>query len=109
MPPGGEVERGETPRRAAVRELKEETGLDGELLLVPAAVSVRSYHPDLPPTLGLSYAAVIDREIPLSGEHGQPAAWVDLEEERQSAFPDDRDRIRAYMRRLAVEHGVEAH
>src|SRR5688500_2315318 len=65
VPPGGQVEPGESPRAAARRELCEETGLDVDLLARPAAVSVRSYHPDKPVTLGLSYAAIADPAAPL--------------------------------------------
>lgn len=46
VPPGGKVEPREMPREAARRELFEETGLEAELLARPAAVSVRSYHPE---------------------------------------------------------------
>jgi hypothetical protein len=58
--------------------------------------------------LGLSYGAVIGRDVPLGGESGQPPKWVNLDEEWASAFPEDRDRIRAYVRRLAAEHSVGA-
>ncbi|MEU9884803.1 NUDIX hydrolase [Sphaerisporangium sp. NPDC051011] len=108
VPPGGKVECGETPRAAAVRELKEETGLSAELLPAPAAVTVRSYRADWCPTLGLSYAAVIGLDVPLGGESGQPPKWVDMDEEWESVFPEDRDRIRAYLRRLAAGHPVAA-
>ena len=65
VPPGGRVEVGETPREGASRELLEETGLRVELLPEPAAVAVRSYHPDHSVTLGLLYAAVADTATPL--------------------------------------------
>lgn len=94
VPPGGKVEPGETPREAARRELWEETGLRAELLSRPAAVAVRSYHRDWPPTLGLSYAAIVDSSTPLATERGQPAAWTSLDHDWGSFFADDQPRIR---------------
>lgn len=106
--PGGRVEGelGETPREAAAREFLEETGVPCELVPVPAAAYLRSYRSDWTPTLGISYGAVVDRSLPLSGEAGQPAAWVPLDEDWDGAFPEDRDRIRRYVRALALERSV---
>lgn len=104
VPPGGKVEVGETPRTAAARELREETGVSGELLPAPAAVAIRSFRADWAPTLSLSYCAIISRDAPLRGEKEQPSRWVDLDETWESMFPDDRDRIRAHVRRMAAEH-----
>ena len=96
VPPGGAVERGETPRAAAARELAEETGVALPLLPQPAAVAVRSYGPGWAPTLGLSYAAVCDLSVPLRPEPGQHAAWTPLAEPWRSSFADDRARMCAY-------------
>jgi len=96
VPPGGKVDPGETPREAAVRELFEETGIRATLLPRPAAVAVRSYHPDWSATLGLSYAALVDASCPLLAESGQPVAWTALDQDWASFFPDDRPRIRRH-------------
>jgi 8-oxo-dGTP diphosphatase len=104
VPPGGTVEPGEAPRVAAARELVEETGVSAELLEVPAAVCVRSYRSDWAPTLGLSYAAIVRLDARLGGESGQPPRWFALDEEWESVFPEDRDRIRAHAVRLMTSH-----
>ncbi|MFI2303022.1 NUDIX domain-containing protein [Actinacidiphila glaucinigra] len=105
VPPGGKVEAGETPRDGASRELLEETGLEPELLPDPAAVAVRSYHPDHPVTLGLSYAAVVDAATPFVAEDGQPVAWTPLAEGWESCFPGDLLRIRQHAAWLAGRTG----
>ncbi|WP_405865878.1 MULTISPECIES: NUDIX domain-containing protein [unclassified Streptomyces] len=107
VPPGGKVDPGETPREAARRELFEETGVRAELLPVPAAVMVRSYHPDWSATVGLTFLEVLDRRTQLTPEEGQPAAWLPLDEPWQGWFAEDRLRMKQCADRLR-EQGDEA-
>lgn len=100
VPPGGRAEPGEVPREAAARELAEEAGIVAELLPRPAAAMVRSYHADWPPTLGLTYVAIVDTATPLAPEPGQPAEWKSVAHGWQSSFPDDQKRIVAYIERI---------
>jgi hypothetical protein len=87
--------------------LFEETGLRVELMPEPAAVAVRSYHPDHSVTLGLSYAAVVDAAAPLVAETGQPVAWKRLNEGWESYFPDDPSRICQHA--VWMAHRVSRH
>lgn len=103
VPPGGRAEPGEVPRQAAARELAEETGICAEFPPRPAAAMVRSYHADWPETLGLTYVAIVDTTTPLTTEPGQPAQWHDLAQPWESSFPDDRERMLAYVERTRVE------
>ncbi|WP_328432528.1 NUDIX hydrolase [Streptomyces sp. NBC_00453] len=97
---------GETPREAARRELLEETGVRAELLEPPAAVTVRSYHPDWSATVGVTFVEVLDRRTKLTPEEGQPAAWLPLNQPWQGWFSDDRLLMRQCTHRLRQQgHG----
>jgi 8-oxo-dGTP diphosphatase len=100
VPPGGKVDPGETPREAARRELFEETGVRAELFPVPAAVTVRSYHPDWSATLGVTFLEVIDRRTELTPEEGQPAVWLPLDEAWDGWFSEDRLRMKQCTEQL---------
>lgn len=105
VPPGGRVEPGETPREGARRELFEETGVQVELLPEPAAATVRSYSPEWPATLGLSFVAIASATTPLLAERGQPAAWTPLDKDWAGYFPEDAPRVRQHARWLRETSG----
>ena len=77
--PGGAVDAGEGPEEAAIRELREESGLDvvGELELVGAYLAY-FWGRDV---LLLSYRAEVDGEVAISSEH-EGEQWIDPVEMR---------------------------
>ncbi len=106
VPPGGAVDEEEDPRTAAVREVREETGLSVELSSRPSAVAVRSFRADWCPTLALSYCAIV-HEIAVVSESGQPAAWTSLRAGWDGYFAEDVDRLRRHADRLTREGKAE--
>jgi 8-oxo-dGTP diphosphatase len=78
-------------------------GLHLELLEQPAAVAIRSFHPGLPVTLSVSYAAIASPSRPLVPEAGQPAAWTALSRDWASCFAEDRARMRQYLNMAGLE------
>ena len=74
--PGGRVEEGETLAEAVVRELREETGIEGvcgELIGVEEVLA-EGFH-----FVILDYAvSVLERSDPVAGDDAAEAAWVPL-------------------------------
>jgi 8-oxo-dGTP diphosphatase len=97
VPPGGAAEQGESPRRAAQRELAEEAGLVVDLEPRPAVASRRSFRDGWTETLALTYVAVTARTA-LTSEPGQICSWWPLNREWSSRFPDDRTRMLEFLR-----------
>ena len=91
--PGGHVELGEDPARAAARELQEETGIESvPLLATPAVVHAGVF----PARNGrpahhhwnLGYLFVVDESVALRAEEGAPVAWFDVESLPSPAVAD---------------------
>jgi len=76
--PGGFIEPGETARQATLRELKEETGLEGEIVELLGVYD--DHYEDDTYTLGAHYIVKITAGTPTAGDDAASLEWVDLED-----------------------------
>jgi 8-oxo-dGTP pyrophosphatase MutT (NUDIX family) len=97
----GRIERGERPENAAVREVREETGLAVERLY---NVTVQPFylHQDGAVMLAVVFAAIVpDAPLTLGPEHTR-AEWMPIAEaERRFAWPRERANVRDAAELLA--------
>jgi 8-oxo-dGTP diphosphatase len=104
--PGGHVDTDETSRTAAVRELREETGLD----LDPRAFRIIDVYdePDRDPrarVISVVYAVHL-HELPgrlQAGDDAAAAAWFDIEETLRDRLGFDHNRILADAYNLLLD------
>ena len=89
--PGGFVEQGETGAEAAAREVREETGLEIEVVESLGAFP-STYGPgdDAQPLLGLAFLCRITGGAEEISDESEKAEWFSLADFPEPAFPDER-------------------
>jgi 8-oxo-dGTP pyrophosphatase MutT (NUDIX family) len=85
IPPGGHIDKGETPQETAVRECKEElaTTINGaDLTLIDCSYAPIMNRPNCSRHLDLWYALTCLRELPFDYDRGEfhEAGWCNIEE-----------------------------
>ncbi len=92
--PGGFMELGETPETAALRELKEETGLDGQIEMLLGVYSNPSqlYHT----VLMVGYLINTYSGIPIAGDDADEVAFFHYDELPEIAFESHMKIIKMY-------------
>ncbi len=108
--PGGFVDRGETVEAACRRELKEETGLTAEELVLVGVYSDPGRDPR-DPTVSIAFATVLVPRRPRAGDDAAAAEWVADWRAKALAFDHgrivrDAARIMRRRRRIAPEQAT---
>jgi len=99
--PGGFMELGETPEQAALRELKEETNLTGQIRML---LGVTSNHSDQYNTvLMLGYLIGNYTGTPIAGDDAAEIACFDFDNLPEVAFDSHQKFIRIYLSAYAFK------
>jgi 8-oxo-dGTP diphosphatase len=91
--PGGKVEAGETPEECAVREAKEETGLD--VVVIESWSGIIFEYPDKSVRLR-PYLCVADLGLSLN----TPWEWVEIDSLDEKKFPEANGELIERLRRI---------
>jgi dATP pyrophosphohydrolase len=107
----GMMEAGETAFGAALREMKEESGLvPREFFRIGAAPS---FYTDVNDTLWVvpSFCALVDRDVEIKMDHESDAyRWIDCSDvERAFMWPTDRQSIALICRDILADSEAKAH
>jgi ADP-ribose pyrophosphatase YjhB (NUDIX family) len=107
--PKGHIEAGEDARQAAVREIKEETGIDGRIVEELGTIAFwfvvedRRVHKTVHHFLLLATGGELSDEDPEVVE----TAWVALDDlQDRLEYPDERDLVRS-VRQLLTDHAAD--
>ncbi len=103
--PGGFIDHGETAEHAAVREAKEETGMDVEIIGLLGVYS----SPDRDPRdhhLSIVFIAKPIQGSPLGGDDADEAKWHDLHELRPGDLAFDHDLMASDLGKWIEDHSL---